>query len=84
MNKTINIGQYVEIAINWLTENAKPLFDVIKNIWNSSIMGIEWGLLAVPFYVVIILFALLAWWKSGKGVAIMTIAGFTLIYLIVF
>ncbi|WP_313374446.1 proline/glycine betaine ABC transporter permease [Chishuiella sp.] len=84
MNKTINIGQYVEIAINWLTENAKPLFDVIKNIGNSSIMGIEWGLLAVPFYVVILLFALLALWKSGKGVAIMTIAGFTLIYLMGF
>ena len=47
-------------------------------------MGIEWGLLAVPFYVVILLFALLALWKSGKGVAIMTIAGFTLIYLMGF
>lgn len=42
MNKIIDIGQYVETAINWLTEHGKPLFDVIKNVGNSSIMGLEW------------------------------------------
>lgn len=84
MNKTIDIGQYVETAINWLTENAKPLFDVIKNVGNSSIMGIEWVLVNTPFYIVILLFTLLALWKAGKGTAIMTVAGFTLIFLMGF
>lgn len=81
MNKTIDIGQYVETAINWLTENGKPLFDVIKYIGNSSIMGIEWTLVNTPFYVIILLFTLLAWWKAGKGIAIMTVGGLTLIFL---
>ncbi|AZA53613.1 ABC transporter permease [Chryseobacterium sp. G0201] len=81
MNKTIDIGQYVETAINWLTENAKPLFDVIKHVGNSSIMGIEWALVNTPFYIIILLFTLLAWWKAGKGIAIMTVAGLTLIFL---
>ncbi|KFF12831.1 glycine/betaine ABC transporter [Chryseobacterium soli] len=81
MNKTIDIGQYVETAINWLTENAKPLFDVIKNVGNSSIMGIEWALTHTPFYIIILLFTLLAWWKAGKGTTIMTVTGLTLIFL---
>lgn len=84
MNKSINIGQYVEIAINWLTEHAKPLFDIIKNIGNSSILGLESGLLFLPFYVVIALFTLLAWWKAGKGTAIMTFLGLLLIYFMGF
>lgn len=84
MNKIIDIGQYVETAINWLTDNAKPFFDVIKNVGNSSILGIEWALVNTPFYIIIILFTLLALWKAGKGTAIMTAAGLTLIFLMGF
>ncbi|MCS3529814.1 proline/glycine betaine ABC transporter permease [Chryseobacterium sp. JUb7] len=84
MNKIIDIGQYVETAINWLTEHGKPLFDVIKNVGNSSIMGLEWVLVNTPFYVIILLFTLLAWWKAGKGTAIMTVTGLTLIFLMGF
>lgn len=81
MNKTIDIGQYVEIAINWLTENGKPVFDVIKHLGNSSIMGIEWVLTNTPFYVIILFFTLLALWKAGKGIAVVTAAGLSLIFL---
>lgn len=81
MNKTIDIGQYVETAINWLTENGKPVFDVIKHLGNSSIMGIEWVLTNTPFYVIILFFTLLALWKAGKGIAVVTAAGLSLIFL---
>jgi glycine betaine/proline transport system permease protein len=80
MSKIIDIGQYIEVAINWLTANFKPLFDLIKNTGNSSIIGLEWIFLAIPFFIVIGLFTGLAWWKSGKGVAITTLLGLTLIY----
>lgn len=84
MSKIIDIGQYIEVAINWLTENFKPLFDFIKHTGNSSIIGLEWIFLAIPFFVVIALFTGLAWWKSGKGVAITTLLGLTLIYMMGF
>ncbi|AIM38492.1 glycine/betaine ABC transporter [Sphingobacterium sp. ML3W] len=84
MSKVIDIGQYIEVLVNWLTDNLKPLFDVIKNTGNSSILGIEWVLLAIPFFIVIALFTSLAWWKSGKGVAVTTLVGLTLIYLMGF
>ncbi|CAM2969457.1 proline/glycine betaine ABC transporter permease [Chryseobacterium flavum] len=81
MNKTIDIGQYVETAINWLTENGKPVFDVIKYLGNASIMGIEWVLTNTPFYVIILFFTLLALWKAGKAIAVVTAAGLSLIFL---
>ncbi|MEN5088736.1 proline/glycine betaine ABC transporter permease [Sphingobacterium faecium] len=84
MSKIIDIGQYIEVAINWLTENFKPLFDFIKHTGNSTIIGLEWIFLAIPFFVVIALFTGLAWWKSGKGVAITTLLGLTLIYMMGF
>lgn len=84
MSKIIDIGQYIEVAINWLTENFKPLFDFIKHTGNSTIIGLEWIFLAIPFFVVIGLFTGLAWWKSGKGVAVTTLLGLTLIYMMGF
>jgi len=84
MEKIINIGQYIEVAINWLTIHMKPVFDVIKHTGNSSVLGIEWVLTSVPFFVIIGLFTALAWWKAGKGVAVATILGLTLIYLMGF
>lgn len=81
MNKTIDIGQYVETAINWLTENGKPVFNVIKYLGNASIMGIEWVLTNTPFYVIILFFTLLALWKAGKAIAVVTAAGLSLIFL---
>lgn len=84
MNKIIDIGQYIAVAVNWLTENFKPVFNLIKNTGNASILGIEWMLLAIPFFVLIALFTALAWWKSGKGVALTTLFGLILIYLMGF
>ncbi|WP_293942535.1 MULTISPECIES: ABC transporter permease [unclassified Sphingobacterium] len=84
MNKVIDIGQYIAIGVNWLTEHLKPFFDLIKNIGNTSILGLEWILIATPYFVMIALFTALAWWKSGKGVALTTFLGLTLIYLMGF
>lgn len=84
MEKIIDIGQYVEAGVNWLTENFKPFFDIIKDSGNATIEGVEWVLLSIPFYVIILLLTALAWWKAGKGTAIATVLGLTLIYLMGF
>ena len=36
----INIGKYIEMAINWLTENFAGLFDVINHIVGGFIDGV--------------------------------------------
>lgn len=76
----INIGQYIETAINWLTENFAPLFDAINVGIGGFIDGFQNILMWIPFYVTIALLAILAWYKSGKGVSIFTILGLLLIW----
>ena len=76
----INIGKYIETAINWLTENFAPLFDAINVGIGGFIDGFQNILMWIPFYVTIALLAILAWYKSGKGVSIFTILGLLLIY----
>ncbi|RKF42144.1 glycine/betaine ABC transporter [Sphingobacterium siyangense] len=84
MNKVIDIGQYIAVAVNWLTDHLEPFFNLIKNTGNASIIGLEWVLTTIPFFIIIALFTGLAWWKSGKGVALTTLVGLTLIYLMGF
>ena len=76
----INIGKYIETAINWLTENFAPLFDAINVGIGGFIDGFQNILMWIPFYVTIALLAILAWYKSGKGVSIFTILGLLLIW----
>ncbi|WP_293885013.1 MULTISPECIES: ABC transporter permease [unclassified Sphingobacterium] len=84
MNKVIDIGQYIAVAVNWLTAHLEPFFNLIKNTGNASILGLEWILITIPFFIIIGLFTALAWWKSGKGVALTTVLGLTLIYVMGF
>ncbi len=84
MEKIIDIGKYVEIIVKWMTINFKPFFDMIKNSGNASIEGVEWILLAIPFYIVIIAITALAYFKVNKSTAITTVLGLTLIYLLGF
>ncbi|HKK58332.1 MAG TPA: proline/glycine betaine ABC transporter permease [Salinivirga sp.] len=84
MEKIIDIGKYIEDAVNWLTDNFAGFFDFIKNTGNGLIEGFEWLLLGIPFYVLIALFGILAYFKVGRGPAIFTVIGLTLIYLLGF
>lgn len=76
----INIGKYIEIAINWLTDHFSFFFDAVNTGIGNFIDGFELVLLWVPFYVLIGLIAALAWYKAGKGTAIFTLLGLFLVY----
>lgn len=66
----INIGKYIEMAINWLTENFTLFFDAINVGIGGFIDGFQNVLMWIPFYITIVLLTLLAWYKSGKGVGV--------------
>ena len=76
----INIGKYIEIAINWLTDNFASFFDALNAGIGGFIDGFQHILFGIPFYVTIAILAVLAWFKSGKGVAVFTVLGLLLIY----
>ncbi|MFV0289803.1 MAG: ABC transporter permease/substrate binding protein [Mangrovibacterium sp.] len=83
-DKIINIGLYVEKLVGWMTANLAFLFDFIKDSGNSTIGGIETFLLALPFYMIIALFVIIAWFNANKGVSIFTLIGFLVIYFMGF
>ena len=62
----INIGKYIETAINWLTENFAPFRR--HQCWNRRVhRWVPKHIDVDTFYVTIALLAILAWYKSGKG-----------------
>lgn len=76
----INIGKYIELAISWLLKNFSGFFDALNVGIGGFIEGLQFLLSITPFYVLIGLIAVLAWFKAGKGMAVFAVLGLLLIY----
>ncbi len=83
-NRIINIGQYVEQLVGWMTTHMAFLFEAIKNTGNNTIGGVESLLLALPFYLLIALLVIIAWFNVGKGMSVFTLLSLLLIYFMGF
>ncbi|MCG6187480.1 ABC transporter permease [Maribellus maritimus] len=67
MEKLIDIGKYIEIGINALEENFSGLWRAIDNIISWTVDSINDIFLVIPFYVIIILVTVGAYYaKAGK------------------
>jgi len=68
------LGEWVGVAVDWVTENLQVLFDIIRTIFGGLYEGAEWLLATPPFWAIIIVLAGLSWWargwKFGIGVAV--------------
>lgn len=73
------IGSYVEQLIGWLTIHWAGFFKGIRYGLEHLINGFAFTFINIPFWVMIIIFFILAWKLAGKGVAIFTAFGFLLI-----
>ncbi|NLT16835.1 MAG: glycine/betaine ABC transporter, partial [Clostridiales bacterium] len=71
----LHIGDAVEVAIDWLTQNLAPLFSGIKAALWWVINGFAWVFTVIPWYVMVLLLAIAAWRLSSRGVAIFTGVG---------
>ena len=76
----INIGQYIEVAINWTMVHFSIFFDAVNSGIGSFIIGFQHVLFGIPFYITILALAVAAWMKAGRGTAIFTVLGLLLIY----
>ncbi len=76
----IDVGGAFKAVVDWLTDNLDWLFKGIRTAVNGLLDGTEWVLTLPPAIVMILLFVALAWWMSGKGLAIFTFFGFGLIW----
>jgi glycine betaine/proline transport system permease protein len=68
------LDKWIDQAIDWLTITGDPVFTVIRDILLKPMLWMEDLLLWMPWFVVILIFALLAWrligWKLAVGVVI--------------
>lgn len=76
------LDRWVQVAVDWLSTNARGFFQAIKWPVEQVLDGIEVVLLAVPPTIMLVLIALLAWrtagWRMGLfALAAMSIVGFT-------
>ncbi|GAB1453472.1 proline/glycine betaine ABC transporter permease [Draconibacterium sp.] len=69
MEKLIDIGTYIESGINKLEENFSGLWGAIDDLISWTVDSMNDILLVIPFYVIIVLIALGAYYaKAGKSV----------------
>lgn len=69
------IGDIFAEIIDFLSTNFRELFDLIRTIVMNIIDGIEWTISLVPFWGIAIIIAIIAYFASGKGIAIFSFVG---------
>ncbi len=79
LREILNIGKAFESVIDWMTMNMDGFFDVIAMLVQGLLNGVEWVLHFPPVFVMVPVFVLIAWFASGRGIAIFSLIGFLLI-----
>ena len=75
----IEIGSWVEAAVDFLIDNFTPTFDAIA--WAIGLLAnaLEDGLRGIPWWAFIIVVALIALWRLGWRFALFTVAALLLV-----
>lgn len=77
----IPLGEWIDHGLTLVVDHAAPATRAFARVVESGIDLVEFGLMAVPPPVTILVFALLAWLASRKwGLPVFTALGFTLIW----
>jgi glycine betaine/proline transport system permease protein len=70
------LDKWIDQIVDWLTVQGDPVFDAIGSFLLKPMLAIESFLLWLPWFVFIIVVALLAWRLSSWKLAVGVIAGF--------
>lgn len=69
------LAEWIDAIVNWLTIKGEPVFDVIGSTLLALLVQLEKGLLATPWFVVVLVVGGLAWRISGLRTAMGATAG---------
>jgi glycine betaine/proline transport system permease protein len=76
----IPLDHWVESAVkDWLVPNFRPAFQIAQWPVHQVMDGLQAILLAIPFFVVLLAFVVIAWRVAGRGVAIFTLIALMLL-----
>lgn len=75
----LELGDFVAAIVGYIIDTFSWFFDGIKLVVTAIYDGVDWVLLAPPFWVIVLVFAAFAFWVRGLGLAIGTTLGLLLI-----
>jgi glycine betaine/proline transport system permease protein len=75
----IPVGDWFQAVVDWLQNNIGPFFDAVDTVTQGVVEGLSDALQAPPAPVLIVLFALLGWWRRGWRFGVGSLIGFALI-----
>lgn len=73
------LGEWVESAVDWVTDVLDPVFDVVKDVLTSVYDVVETVLATPPFWVVALVLAALAFLAKGWRLAVGSLVGFLVV-----
>ncbi len=75
----IPLDGWIQTFVDWLVLNYRDFFQIIKVPVEISLQGLEWLFFTVPPWLIIVVFAVIAWRYAGKRVMVFTVLTFLLI-----
>ncbi|GAB3579005.1 ABC transporter permease [Calidifontibacter terrae] len=79
LSPRIHVGSWADSAVSWLTDHGSWFFTGLADAVTWVVGNIDDGLRNIPIVLLVILFALIAWWARGWRAAIGSVIGFVLI-----
>lgn len=73
------LGDWINNIVEWLTQTLAPFFDIITEIIRTPLVGIERFLWWLPWWVVIGIFAAIAWKFAGWKITLFATLGLVFI-----
>ena len=73
---------WINDGLHWMVENFRPFFQAVRAPIDATLMGVTDMLLAVPWPVLTVLVALLAWQFAGRTLAVGTALSLALVALL--
>ncbi|MBC7723726.1 MAG: ABC transporter permease subunit [Burkholderiaceae bacterium] len=73
------LGDIIESSVDVLTDTFRPVFDFIRTVFLGLYEAVEFVLVSPPFWIIIAIFAVLAYSVKGWKFAVGSIVGFLII-----
>lgn len=78
----IPLGDWVEIGVKWIIENLSGVFSFFRTVILSMYEAFDFVFASPPFYIMIVVFAVLAYFASGWKLALGSALGMLVIRLL--
>jgi len=73
------VAAWVDQIVEWMELHVKPFFAAVKAVIGAVVDSFDWLFHAIPSLLLIVMFALLAYWLGRWKMALFTLIGFLLI-----